>query len=122
MTEEVKRRCLEPFFTTKGAQGTGLGLPMVYGIVSCHGGTITIESALGGATFRINSRSQRRGSGEERGGVAARPRAPTPPRFGLDNEPRVLSLVREYLAADGTTETATDGHDGLDKLRPASSI
>src|SRR5206468_12240379 len=36
----------------------------------------------------------------------------------VDDEPKVLSLVREYLAADRhDVETATDGRDGLDKLR-----
>ncbi len=54
MTEEVRHRCLQPFFTTKGEKGTGLGLPMVYGIVQRHSGTLEIESAPGqGATVRI---------------------------------------------------------------------
>ena len=45
MSEETRRRCLEPFFTTKGERGTGLGLAMVYGIVQRHHGEIEIESA-----------------------------------------------------------------------------
>jgi signal transduction histidine kinase len=54
MTTEVRERCLEPFFSTKGDQGTGLGLAMVFGIIKRHQGTVEIESELGkGSTFRI---------------------------------------------------------------------
>ena len=52
MSDEVRRRCLDPFFTTKGDQGTGLGLSMVHGIAKRHGGSIYIESTPGeGTTF-----------------------------------------------------------------------
>ncbi len=40
MSETTRSRCLEPFFTTKGERGTGLGLPMVYGMVQRHGGEL----------------------------------------------------------------------------------
>ncbi len=54
MTEEVRVRCLEPFVTTKGERGTGLGLAMVYGIVQRHHGQIEIESQLGeGSLVRV---------------------------------------------------------------------
>jgi CheY-like chemotaxis protein len=54
MPEEVRCRCLEPFFTTKGDRGTGLGLSAAFGIVKRHEGRIEIESEVGrGTTLRI---------------------------------------------------------------------
>src|SRR5688500_3622029 len=53
MTEEVRQRCLEPFFSTKGKQGTGLGLALVNTIVERHGGTMAIESRVGQGTTII---------------------------------------------------------------------
>jgi signal transduction histidine kinase len=54
MTAEVKSRILEPFFTTKGDAGTGLGVPIVYAFTQRHGGRLDIESEPGqGAKFRM---------------------------------------------------------------------
>lgn len=54
MSEEIRRRCLEPFFTTKGDRGTGLGLSMVRRCAELHGGKIEIESVEGqGTTFTL---------------------------------------------------------------------
>ena len=54
LMEEVRQRCLEPFFSTKGEQGTGLGLAMAFGIIRRHEGTLEIETAPGrGTTFTI---------------------------------------------------------------------
>jgi len=49
MTEEVRRQAFEPFVTTRPG-GTGLGLAVVYAAVAEHGGTIAIDSTLGGGT------------------------------------------------------------------------
>jgi two-component system, cell cycle sensor histidine kinase and response regulator CckA len=51
MANEVQARIFEPFFTTKGqGKGTGLGLPMVQGIVKQHQGWVTCDSAPGAGT------------------------------------------------------------------------
>ena len=54
MDEATQRRCLEPFFTTKGERGSGLGLAMVYGMITRHSAELQLESTPGdGSTFRL---------------------------------------------------------------------
>jgi len=50
MSEAVRNRCLEPFFTTKGERGTGLGLAMVYGMIQRHNAELEIYSQPGTGT------------------------------------------------------------------------
>lgn len=54
MSDKVKMHAFEPFFSTKGERGTGLGLFLVNNIVERHGGAIALESERGrGTTFKI---------------------------------------------------------------------
>jgi signal transduction histidine kinase len=55
MQTEILDKIFVPFFTTKDVgQGTGLGLPVVYGIVTANGGLINVESKVGrGTRFEI---------------------------------------------------------------------
>jgi signal transduction histidine kinase len=51
MSEDVRRRAMEPFFTTKGPERKGLGLSVAYGIIRRHQGEIEITSAEGAGTL-----------------------------------------------------------------------
>ncbi len=116
MTDEVRQRCLEPFFTTKGEGATGLGLAIVHGIVRRHGGTIAIESELGaGTTFRIRLPAQ----AAERARNARRGELPHRPLRVLvvEDEPAVRDIEAGYLRGDGhVVETAANGSEGLAKF------
>jgi len=110
MDEETLNRCLEPFFTTKGEEGTGLGLAMVYGIMERHGGEVRIESTPGHGT-RIRLLFQVASSLE---GPAVGPLPePIAPRriLVIDDEPAVRRLLSEMLGRDGHAVTTADGGD-----------
>lgn len=113
MTEEVRRRCLEPFFTTKGERGTGLGLSMVFGIVQRHDGQIDLRSELGrGTTFLISLPFFR----EEKVAAAVEKAAPIRSLRVLvvDDEAPVRALLAAALTEDGhAVEVAEQGVDGL---------
>ncbi len=52
MDPDIKEKIFEPFYSTKGELGTGLGLSQVYGFVERNGGTVKVYSELGqGSTF-----------------------------------------------------------------------
>jgi len=118
MSEEVRRRCLEPFFTTKGERGTGLGLSMVYGILQRHEGIIDIQTKLGQGTSFILSLAAAIAPAMELKAVAT-PCKVRPVRVLLvEDESAVCQILREYLAGDGhTVTTATNGHEGLTRFQ-----
>jgi len=117
MTPEVRKRCLEPFFTTKGASGTGLGLATSYGIVKRHHGEIQIESEPGQGTRMIvalpmvapNNVLEVRREGS---------RTPAKRILVIDDEEVVRTVIAEYLLFDGHTVDLADGPGvGLSKLK-----
>jgi len=117
MSEEARRRCLEPFFTTKGTAGTGLGLSMTQTVIQQHHGRIVVQSEPGrGTTVTLflpaaDARS-----------VSAP--APAPERLGearrvlvIEDDVRVQALLKRFLASDGHAVTfATTGRDGIEHL------
>jgi len=117
MDEETRRRCLEPFYTTKGERGTGMGLAMVFGVMQRHDGDIQIESKKGqGTTVRLVLGAAVLQEGTEPGTTIEES---APVLHGLrilcvDDEPMLRTLVRELLERDGHhVETADGGRDGV---------
>lgn len=115
MSPEVRERCLEPFFSTKGEHGTGLGLSMVFGVVKRHDGTVEVESTPGcGTTFFLRFPSL----------VPRLPAALTPnptPSGGrplqalvVDDQEVTRNVLERYLQSDGhRVATASNGHEAL---------
>jgi CheY-like chemotaxis protein len=120
MDEDTRRKCLEPFFTTKGERGTGLGLAMVYGAMQRHSADIEIESVVGkGTTMRLSFPIS-----VASGGGAALPTTPSaaPPQriLVVDDDPLVLKSLRDTLEADGHAVTIADGGQaGIDTFLAA---
>jgi CheY-like chemotaxis protein len=118
MTEDVRRKCLEPFFSTKGNEGTGLGLAMVFGIIDRHDGKIEIQSELGsGTTLIIRLPIQ-----TEKKTEVGQPDSEIVVSRSLhvlivDDEEHVLDILSEFLTMDGhTVESANNGREGLEKF------
>ena len=119
MSESVRQRCLEPFFSTKGELGTGLGLSMVYGIVERHRGKLEIESAPGqGTTFLIRI-PLAESSSLPALAISARATPNSSLRVLIvDDEPSILEVVAAYLRCDGhVVATAASGREALEKFR-----
>ena len=119
MDEETKRRCLEPFFTTKGERGTGLGLAMVYGVVQRHGGEIEIESTpeKGAKVRLIFPGPARIGAGQGAVPLVA-PGSWRTRILIVDDDPLLLKSLGDTLGADGhVVVTANGGEEGMRVFR-----
>jgi signal transduction histidine kinase len=121
MDEESRRRCLEPFFTTKGDRGTGLGLAMVYGMAKRHSAGLDIDSRLGhGTTVRLTFRA-----GTAPGATSARNPSPMFTSRSLrvllvDDDPALLESLRSSLTDEGhKVASANGGQAGIEAFRDA---
>ncbi|MBC7940809.1 MAG: PAS domain S-box protein [Chitinophagaceae bacterium] len=125
MDEETRRRCLEPFFTTKGDRGSGLGLAMVYGAVQRHGALMTIGSTVGqGTRVRLDfsdpaasalaSEPQTVGGGAVEGSALR--------VLVIDDDALLLRSLVEILEQEGhAVTTASGGRPGIDVFDAAIS-
>lgn len=109
--DRVRRRVFEPMYSTKGEQGSGMGLTVSYGIVQEHNGTIEIESQPGrGTCFRltfpestgpveIESIPEKKHSGDRRKVNI----------LVVDDEPMVRTVTAKLLRMKGHTITEAEG-------------
>ena len=121
MDEETRRRCLEPFYTTKGEGGTGLGLAMVYGMAQSHHADLAIESAVGrGTTVRLSFEAAAPAA-------VATAHAPRPVQTAqrlrvllVDDDPAIIKSLRDILEQDGHAVAFADGgQKGIDTFLAA---
>jgi len=116
MDEDTRRRCLEPFFTTKGERGTGLGLAMVYGMAQRHSADIEIESEIGrGTTVRLTFAVPDKASLTSSENAASMPLLAPQRILLVDDDTVLLKSLTDVLAADGHhVQAASGGQQGID--------
>jgi signal transduction histidine kinase len=115
MTADVRARIFEPFFTTKDVgQGSGLGLSVVHGIVTGHGGDITVTTNAGaGSTFRVYLPAVEH--------AADRVEMPTPQR--AEGHERILLIDDEVAVARATKDLLENlGYEVEAFTQPASAL
>ncbi|MDA1035524.1 MAG: ATP-binding protein, partial [Chloroflexi bacterium] len=119
MPEDVRLRCLEPFFSTKGEKGTGLGLSLVHGIVQRHGGTMDIESETGkGTTFTLEFPVGQISEAPEVAPVVGPMEGRPLHILAVDDDHAVLEVLEAILQADGhEVVLANSAREGLDELK-----
>jgi signal transduction histidine kinase len=126
MSEEVRLRALEPFFTTKGPKGTGLGLSVSYGIVKSHRGELVLEAVPGGGTvvtIRLPIMSE--GPSEEASSGRLEDLS-VPARQHIlivDDEDEVRSLMADMVAGQGHEVLQADcGRDAISLLEGGAQV
>jgi PAS domain S-box-containing protein len=116
MTEAIRKNLFDPFFTTKGTRGMGLGMSVVYGIVTRHEGKIDVVTELGkGTTFTLEFPKSKQPIAVAGGDGASLPAVVRKGRIlVIDDEPEVASVVKDVLTAGGhTVDAAFSAADGI---------
>ena len=122
MTEEVKKRVFDPFFSTKGVTNSGLGMSVSYGIIKRHGGEILIESEFGkGAAFILHLPFIH--AEEEAEAVVDVPEKELMSAriLVIDDEDSVRDILSRMLTAKGhQVVSASGGQEGIEKFKSES--
>ena len=115
MNEDTRRRCIEPFFTTKGERGTGLGLASVFGMLQRHSAALEVDSAPGkGTTMRMIFPAFADDTSAPRSPLAAHVSLRKLRILVIDDDPILIRSLLEVLEADGhAVETALGGEAGI---------
>lgn len=118
MSEEVRTRCLEPFYTTRPDNGSGLGLGRVYGIMRRHEGEVDIQSTMGRGTkvtLRLPlGRSKMEPVKMPKPGLVA-PIGNSMHILVVEDEPLVREVLSLYLGEDDHKVTmAQNGREALE--------
>ena len=118
---ETAARVFEPFFTTKATgAGTGLGLSICYGIVTSHGGEISVSSAPdAGVTFIVELPSAVETGASSSGAGGGQPALPRGQRIlVVDDEEPILCFLGDALRSwDNTVTVARSGREALTQVR-----
>ena len=124
MSEEIRKRCLEPFFSTKGKRGTGLGLAMVYGVMERHEGSIEIESQPGkGTAMRLVFPMRETAAISNGNGKPNHAPLPTLRILCIDDEPLLREMLEQLLENSGHVAALADcGQAGLEMFRNARQL
>ncbi len=119
MDDEQQARAFEPFFSTKGERGSGLGLATVYGTMQRHGGRADVKSAPGeGTTIRLLFPSRPVVPADK--ADATQTPVPVLRILCIDDEPLLRKALQEVLENEGHNVTLADGGaSGLDAFRTA---
>jgi len=121
MDEETRRRCLEPFFTTKGERGTGLGLAMVYGMIQRHSAEFEIDSVVGqGTTMHIIFPAYTQAFLSTMRLPATQFSQRRLRMLLIDDDPLIIKALEDALSVDGHVITsASGGQAGIDAFTAA---
>ncbi|HTW76094.1 MAG TPA: ATP-binding protein [Steroidobacteraceae bacterium] len=121
MDEDTRRRCLEPFYTTKGERGTGLGLAMVYGMVQRHSAELEIHSEAGrGTTVRMIFPAQSASLVATTPALQPETAARRLRVLLVDDDPLLIKSLQDTLLEEGHRVTATHGGQaGIDAFAAA---